>query len=245
MTERDSVKAKERPRLVGVITSLDGLRVATRLRKPPDLLELRLDQLANVADDVGKMISRLPSPLIITARDSREGGAKQLSLRKRRDLLLRFLPPAVFVDIELRSLHALASIFETAHQRKAQRILSLHDFKSTPNVRTMLAKAGEAKSAGAEVFKIVTRIDTASQLARLVEFMERRPTGIKVSAMGIGKLGVASRIVLSRLGSAMIYAYLGTTILEGQPSLSQIRRLLEAKAVQRRFRYLPVSAVRT
>jgi 3-dehydroquinate dehydratase I len=244
MTERDSVKVKETPRLVGVITSCDGLRIAARLRKPPDFFELRLDHFADIAGDVETMISRLPSPLIITARDFREGGAKQLSLRERRDLLLRFLPHATFVDIELRSLHALASIFETAHQRKVQRILSVHNFRLTPGLHSMLAKAREAKSAGADVFKIVTRVDTGRQLARLVEFMEQPPAGIKVSAMGIGKLGVASRIVLSRLGSFMTYAHLDKTTLEGQPSLSQIRRLLEATFAQRNFAHLPVSAVR-
>jgi 3-dehydroquinate dehydratase-1 len=244
MTERDSVKVKETPRLVGVITSCDGLRIAARLRKPTDFLELRLDHFADVASDVENMIPRLPSPLIITARDFREDGAKQLSLRERRDLFLRFLPHATFVDIELRSLHTLASIFETAHQRKVQRILSVHDFRSTPSLRTMLAKAREAKSTGAEVFKIATRVDTARQLAWLVEFMEQRPAGIQVSAMGIGKLGVASRIVLSRLGSFMIYAHLGKTSLEGQPSLSQIRRLLARSSARRNFVRLPVSDVR-
>ena len=230
---------------MGVVTSRDGLRIAARLRKPPDLLELRLDHFASVADDVENMIARLPSPLIITARDFREGGAKQLSLRKRRDLLLRFLPHATFVDIELRSLHALASIFEMAHQRKVERILSVHDFRTTPDLRTMLEKSREAKSAGTEVFKIVTRVDTGHQLARLIEFMERRPAGIRVSAMGIGKLGGASRILLSGLGSVMAYAHLGKMTLEGQPSLSQIRRLLKSTSLQENFLHLPVSAVRT
>jgi 3-dehydroquinate dehydratase I len=244
MTERDSVKAKEEPRLVGVITSRDGLRIATKLRKPPDLLELRLDHLADVTDKVEDMIPQLPVPLIITARDFREGGAKRLSLRERRNLLLRFLPYATFVDLELRSLRMSASIFETAHQRDIHRILSFHDFRSTPALRTLLAKTREAKAAGADVFKIVTRVDSARQLARLVEFMEQRPTGIKVSAMGIGKLGVASRIVLSRLGSVMIYAYLGETILDGQPSLAQIRRLLDAKSGRITSVRLSVPAIR-
>jgi 3-dehydroquinate dehydratase-1 len=193
----------------------------------------------DVADDVETIIPCLPWPLIITARDFREGGAKQLSLRERRDLFRRFLPHAAFVDIELRSLHVLASIFETAHQRKVQRILSVHDFRSTPDLRTMLTKVRKAKSAGAEIFKIVTRVDTAPQLARLLEFMEQRPAGIEVSTMGTGKLGVASRIVMSSLGSAMIYAHLGKTTLEGQPSLSQVRRFLEARSAQRKFRPSP------
>src|SRR6476469_1158673 len=102
MIERDSVKATEAPLLVGVITSRDGLLIATRMKKPPDLFELRLDHFAGAPDSVRKMIPHLPSPIIITARDFREGGAKQLSLQKRRGLLERFLPQARFVDIELR-----------------------------------------------------------------------------------------------------------------------------------------------
>ena len=51
--------------------------------------------------------------------------------------------------------------------------------------------------------------------------------------MGVGKLGAASRIGLSRLGSAMVYAHMGVAMLEGQPSLSKIRRLLQAKSQQR------------
>jgi 3-dehydroquinate dehydratase-1 len=230
MTDRDSVKAKEPPRLVGVIASRDGLGIAARLRKPPDLFELRLDHFAALADEVEKAIPRLPAPLIITARDFREGGARTLSLRERRNLLLRFLPHAAFVDIELRSLQALASIFEAAHQGKVRRILSLHDLESTPDLPAMLAKAGEAKSAGAEVFKIVMRVDTAPQLALLVRFMERRPAGIHVSAMGIGKLGIASRILMFQLGSFMTYAHVGPPTLKGQPSLSEARRFVHLSA---------------
>jgi hypothetical protein len=50
MIERDSVKAKETPLLVGVITSRNGLRIATRVKKPPDLFELRLDHFAGSPD---------------------------------------------------------------------------------------------------------------------------------------------------------------------------------------------------
>ncbi len=226
MTERDSVKAKEMPSVVGIVTSLSGLKVAARVANPPDLLELRLDHLTDVLDQVEEMIPCLRSPLVITVRDFREGGAKRLSLRERRELLRRFLPHAAYVDIELRSWRTLAAIFKAAHRQRVRRILSVHYFDSTPDLRAMLVKAGQAKSAGAEVFKIVTRVDKADQLARLVEFMKRRPANIKVCAMGFGRLGVTSRIILSRLGSAMTYSHLGRATLEGQPSLSQIRRLL-------------------
>ena len=36
--------------LVGVIASIDELRLATRMRAPPDLFELRLDHLPNLRE---------------------------------------------------------------------------------------------------------------------------------------------------------------------------------------------------
>src|SRR6266568_1971255 len=87
------------PRLVGVIMSLADLDSAIRMRKPPDLFELRLDQLARDLDEVEKKLSKLRAPLIMTARHPREGGASQLSTQQRHDLLLRFLGRARYVDV--------------------------------------------------------------------------------------------------------------------------------------------------
>ena len=48
--------------------------------------------------------------------------------------------------------------------------------------------------------------------------------------MGIGKLGAISRVLLARAGSALVYASLvGTTDIEGQLSLAQLRALGIAK----------------
>jgi len=76
MTARKPLR--RRPRLVGVIMSLADLDSAIRMRKPPDLFELRLDQLARGLDEVEKKLPKLRAPLIMTARHPREGGANQL-----------------------------------------------------------------------------------------------------------------------------------------------------------------------
>ena len=48
---------KRRPRVVGVIASRADLERAVRMRRPPDLFELRLDRLAGMADEVEKRIT--------------------------------------------------------------------------------------------------------------------------------------------------------------------------------------------
>jgi 3-dehydroquinate dehydratase-1 len=212
-----------RPRLVGVIMSLADLDSAIRMRKPPDLFELRLDQLAQNVDEVEKKLSKLGAPLIMTARHPREGGANQLSTQQRRDLLLRFLPRARYIDVELRSVEALRSLLQAARRKNVGRIVSFHNLKGTPDSRTLRTKARAAKSGGANIFKVATRTDTPAQLARLLQFMTNRDADLAVSVMGIGALGAISRVLLAHCGSALIYASLCESQIEGQMSLKQLR----------------------
>ncbi len=224
MTARKPVKKlRQLPCLVAVITSRADLDSAIRLRKPPDLFELRLDQLAGDLDAVENRVSKLRRPLIITARHPQEGGANKLSTRHRRDLLLRFLHRARYVDVELRSASALRSILKMAGIRNVRRIISYHNFKSTPRSWTLQTKACAAKSWGADIFKVATRTDTPAQLARLLDFIRNRDVDLAISIMGIGKLGALSRVFLAHCGSALVYASLGENNIEGQMSLEQLR----------------------
>ena len=217
---------KRRPRVVGVIASGADLERAVRMRRPPDLFELRLDRLAGMADEVENVSPKLRAPLIITARHPHEGGARKLRLRHRRDLLARFLNHAVYIDVELRSAPALRSLLKLAENKNVRRIISLHNFKSTPSARILAAKAREAKSQGADIFKVATRTDTPTELGRLLEFITKNRVDVRLAVMGIGRLGAISRVLLARAGSVLIYASVGAvTDVEGQLSLEQLRTL--------------------
>ncbi|MGC2352837.1 MAG: type I 3-dehydroquinate dehydratase [Candidatus Udaeobacter sp.] len=224
MTARNS--ATKHPRVVGVIASHADLGRAVQMCNPPDLFELRLDRLAGIVDRLENKLPRLRAPLIITARHPQEGGGNKLSLRQRRDVLTRFLPHADYVDVELRSASALRSLLRLATQKKVRRIISFHNFKSTPPLRVLRAKVRAAKTHGADIFKVATRTDTPVQLARLLDFIAKKDIDLPVSAMGIGKLGAISRVLLARAGSALVYGSVGAeTDIEGQLSLKQLRAL--------------------
>jgi 3-dehydroquinate dehydratase-1 len=236
MTTRRPVK-KTRPQLVGVIASPADLRFASRMNEPPDLFELRLDCLVDVLDQVEKQLSILsgrrgdtrrgePAPLIITARDPREGGIGNLSLEERHDLLERFLDHAKYLDVELCSARAFKSLLARARKQNVRRILSFHNFESTPSTRSLRAKASLAKTHGADVFKVACRIDSPAQLARLVDFVLEKKADLPVSAMGIGKLGAASRLLLARCGSALTYGSLQRSLVEGQLPIDLLRSAL-------------------
>lgn len=214
------------PQIVGVIFSRADLWRALRMRKPPDLFEIRLDRFVNCIGEVNAALDRLPAPFIITARDPREGGANNLSGPRRRALLLQFLPRAAWVDVELRSVRSLAPVLRSARAHRIPTIISFHDFRTTPPAARLDEIVDRAQSLGADVAKVATRTDTPAQLTLLLDFFERQRGAANVVAMGIGKLGRASRLELARRGCILNYVHLGTPAAAGQLSISDLRPAL-------------------
>jgi len=222
---RSLARPRLRHRVVGVITSPADLDFALRMGKPPDIFELRLDRLVRAIDRLENEISKLRVPLIITARHPIEGGANRLSAPQRHNLLARFLSRARYIDVELRSALVFRSLLRMARKQNVRRIISVHCLRSTPSPNQLREKARAAKMYGADIFKLATRTDTPAQLTRLIDFVAAKERGVAVSAMGIGKLGAASRVLLACCGSALIYVSLGRSDIEGQISLEQLRAL--------------------
>lgn len=225
MTTRKRVKASE-PQIVAVIASPADLNAAIALKELPDLFELRLDSLFPITSRLEKRIFRLRAPLIIAVRDPREGGTGKLSFEKRSDLLLRFLSRANYIDVELRSARKFKSLLARAQKNNTRRVLSYHDFQSTPTSRSLCAKARIARSLGADVFKVATHTDTPAAVARLIDFIVHKNIDLPVSAMGMGRLGALSRLLLARSGSVLNYASLGRPNVEGQTSIALLRSAL-------------------
>jgi 3-dehydroquinate dehydratase-1 len=216
-----------RQKIVGVIFSRADLQRALRMRNPPDLFELRLDRLVNCFDELKAAVRPLPAPLIVTARDPREGGANNLSANRRRELFFEFLPQARYVDVELHSAHVLRPVLQAAAQKKIQTIISFHDLSATPRISQLEKIVERARSLGSSIVKVATRTDTRRQLDTLLDFFERQPTTSDLAAMGIGKLGGVARLELARRGSALIYGHLGTPAAAGQLSVHELRKFAQ------------------
>jgi 3-dehydroquinate dehydratase-1 len=213
-------------KIVGVIFSRADLRRALRMRKPPDLFELRLDRFARHLAELKAAIPQLPAPLIMTARHPAEGGANNLSTARRRALLLEFLPFARYVDVELRSVVALRWVLEKAAAQNVTSIISFHDFETAVEASHLERIAARGHSLGGAFVKVAVRTDKRAQLDTLLHFFDRHRTSANVVAMGIGRLGRASRRELARLGCALNYGHLGNPNAPGQLSLEELRRLV-------------------
>lgn len=214
---------------MAVIASLADLRRAMLLRRLPDFFELRLDGLHEIAEQVLGVAAKLRVPLIISARHPAEGGLNRLGLAERRRRLMKFLPVASFVDVEVRSVASLSSVLAAARDLRVRCILSVHDLQGTPTPAELKRLAGVASQNGADIFKLVTRTDTAEQEARLVAFFLMNKARIAISAMSVGKHGRELRLFFARHGSQLNYAHLGTAQAEGQWAWPALRRALKSQ----------------
>lgn len=214
-----------RPRLVGVVASSAALVRATRLRRPPDLFELRLDALRDSLSELEQAIPRLRAPLILTARHPAEGGQGSLGAARRRELFERFLEHAAFIDLELRSVRHFSTLLCKMRHGEVGLLLSIHQLREAPLPRELLRLTNSATAYQPTIFKIAVRTDTPEQLDRLINFFcEARSFSFPIAAMGIGKLGRQARRQFLHLGSALAYGSIGDPIAEGQPTLTQLRR---------------------
>ena len=216
---------RDRPAwIVGVVNSPDDLQRALRLRGPDFLLELRLDALVASLTAIEPVLPKVNVPLIVTARHPLEGGMNRLGARERRALLLRFLEHAAFLDLELRTLRGSKRLIEADRAARVRIIVSFHDLHGTPRKAEFAEKLRFARSCGADILKIATRVDDDRQLERLLAFFEIASRQMPPAAMGLGSLGRAARHELMRRGSVLNYGYLNRSNVEGQPSVAELRR---------------------
>jgi 3-dehydroquinate dehydratase-1 len=208
------------PAIVGIVDSPDALKAARRLStKEVDFLEWR-------ADFLGTGIVESKIPWIVTARHPAEGGQNAMSLSARRKALLELLPAAALVDVEIRSLRGMEEVLTEARKAGVGVIASFHDFQKTPSASRLEDLVKQACDAGADVLKIATRADSPTDVARLLNLLECSP--LPLAVMGMGRLGMASRVMLAAAGSVLSYGWLHRPNVTGQWSARELRGILTA-----------------
>jgi 3-dehydroquinate dehydratase-1 len=227
-SQKTSNLQKRRSNIVGTIPSPAALACALKLRPGAvDAFELRVDHFAGDPTPLLRAAPRLKAPLIVTVRSPLEGGANRLNDKQRRELLARFFPFADALDLELRSAEAFADTIAEARACKVAVILSCHDFRRTPSIRTLAVRRSLAKAARADIFKVATLTNTPTDLRTLLGFLTRG-ADLPLSVMGMGKFGKISRLLFAQAGSVLNYGYLDTVQVPGQwPAVVLKERLAE------------------
>ncbi|HEX9367987.1 MAG TPA: type I 3-dehydroquinate dehydratase [Vicinamibacterales bacterium] len=189
----------------------DAIRQArTTAEVDADLVELRLDSMTS--PDPEAALADRRKPAIVTCRPVREGGMFEGSEEARLRILTRAQAlGAEFVDVEW---DVDVKPFVEARGGRGV-IVSRHDFEGVPDDLPALLQ--RLRSSGGEVAKLAVTVERASDLRRL---LEQARAGDGSVLIGMGRAGLATRVLAARFGSRWTYA--GNGVAPGQVSAARL-----------------------
>ncbi|MEM1294362.1 MAG: type I 3-dehydroquinate dehydratase [Verrucomicrobiota bacterium] len=204
-----------------------GILADNPLPEGIDVAEFRLDNLIEDVDQAEEVAKSCELPILITARNPREGGVNDLPEGERLKVLLRFLPLAKLVDLEIQTLESskpARNLLREAQQSGVLVLGSFHDFDQTPPISTLRETLLKGADLGVDAPKLALFLDSMENLFALSELVQK--SLFPVSAMGMGPLGKLSRLVLAKAGSALNYGYFREPNAPGQWSAETLKGLI-------------------
>jgi 3-dehydroquinate dehydratase/shikimate dehydrogenase len=181
------------------------------------LVELRLDYISGEVN-LKRLLADRPCAVVITCRRERDGGKWEGTEEQRLTLLRLAIAEGVeYVDLEEDIAGAIP------RYGKTKRIVSLHDFRKTPEdldeIHARLAKFD------ADVIKIATMANHPHDNLRMLELIQRS----KVPTVGLcmGDIGTPSRILAGKFGAPFTFAtfHHERTLAPGQLSYQQMMEI--------------------
>jgi len=196
--------------------SVEAMKIAREAKRSgADILELRIDSLANPSAEIlRKIIKVMPLPVIATNRKR-----KGISENKRISLLIDAIDAgADYVDIEIGSRYVKEII---KNKKDAKVIVSHHNFQKTlNNLEEIYRKIKKLKP---DIVKIATFANSLEDNFKILQFLEYKKNCI---AFCMGELGVLSRAFCCQHGSFLTFASVGKKSAEGQISLNDMKFLI-------------------
>ena len=210
-------------KICAVITNED-IAAISKAEPLVDMFEVRIDLIGQGWQEIARDLKK---PWIATNRPSGEGGNWRGDETSRQEELLKALElGAAIVDIELAAncLYEIVPIVK----KKAQCIISFHDFDRTPPLDRLKKIIKKQKSAGADICKVVTTAvsfeDNLTTLKLITAYPEE-----KVISFAMGRDGIISRILCPISGGFLTYVSIGSKMesAPGQLSAQELTGLYE------------------
>ncbi|MBC7330898.1 MAG: type I 3-dehydroquinate dehydratase [Synergistetes bacterium] len=213
----------------------------------PDLIELRIDYW-DFLEDVSETIEvisilrrELPSlPFILTCRDHKEGGVKEVDLRVKEEIYIKAIENRLvdLVDIELSmGVHFIERIKRKARENGVFIILSYHDFNRPLSEDEIFAKIFQEVYHGADIAKVGSMPQTYDDVLALLNATLRARKmfpDIPLITVAMGELGVFTRLVGFAWGSDLTFAMVSEASAPGQvslPVLSEVFKVFNSLAL--------------
>ncbi|WP_428387441.1 type I 3-dehydroquinate dehydratase [Mucisphaera sp.] len=202
-----------------------------------DVVEYRVDRVADDTDLVCTLVDRSPLPCLLTCRPVWEGGdydgddQSRISLIEAAGLVPR---PPVYIDIELLAYERSANLRQKVHlvveHEKQHRpvdtglVLSSHDFEGRP--ADLIRRIGAMVAAPAcRVAKVAWRARSIRDNLEAFDLLAETPKPL--IALCMGEFGLSSRVLAKKFGAHLTFASLdkrsGTA--PGQPTIEEIKGL--------------------
>ncbi len=189
--------------------------------KEVKMAEIRLD-LAGLTESEIKSLFPGHDNLIATCREGRYN-----NMQRARLLETAIEYGAAWIDIEADSEQSWrSSMIKLVKASDTKLILSRHFFAHTPSYTEMKKMVDEMFKMGADVVKIAAQVNNPSDAAALLGlYSDPR----KVVAIGMGPLGVVTRIASPFLGAPFTFASLNDDELtaEGQIEYNEMTAIIE------------------
>lgn len=199
--------------------------VKTGLKKS-DYVEIRFDFLK--PSDVPPVLNSVKKDLkkiVCTLRPISEGGkfsgkeSERISILK---LISEYNP--FLLDVEHNTLKKDKSLVAYLKKTGTKILVSWHDFKKTPDAKTLIKKLEEMEKYSNFV-KIVTTAKAVDDAATILSLYARK-SKVNLIAFTMGEEGKISRILCLFLGSPYTYASLGKAVAPGQISITDLKPIL-------------------
>ncbi len=231
-------KHLQRPLVVGTLTAAAPLTGQLKLATSAgvDVIELRLDSFLRRpmphqrVQELGRYLiraikARAKLPVLLTLRAADESGParprSKMDDRRRAEILARLLPSVEMVDVEIRHAEFARRVTVIGHIHGAHVIHSAHDFKGPGNLNALTKLAALSMKLKGDIFKVAVSPRDNNDLEKFLMWGRSLPNKQKV-LIGMGPVGLVSRVAAFSFGSVLTYGHLGRSAAPGQMPVAQL-----------------------
>jgi len=190
-----------------------------RILEEVGMAEIRIDLLDLMPNQLELVFSSHKN-LVATCRQGRYDDAQRASM-----LLRAIEAGAAWVDLEIEtSIEWRKPLIELARSKRCKVIISWHCFGKTPAESDLYQIVDSLYTAGADVAKIACLSNSRKDSARLMSLYSKYNNLI---AIGMGRIGVISRIASLQLGAPFTFASIeGDVTALGQINYVEMEKLV-------------------
>lgn len=224
------LRALRLPRVCVAVTGSDAAEMgekAEALARDNPFLEFRLDYLKRPAlalPRIRRILEIYPGTVLIaTCRRAANGGKFRGSLASQLDVLLKAADAGCqLADLEYQSAAKCRPQQLQKLRSHAALVLSFHDFRGTKKLDETLEKM---LTIPADFYKIVGTATTLSDNVTMMKFLGRESDKHSLVGLCMGELGIISRVLGVRAGSAFTFASVtpGEETAPGQATARELR----------------------